>query len=479
LARVSEAHLDELRQLDDDDALPGWAETIGVPDQSTSDYATFSDISLEVRKLVGTQIQQSEPGVDVATILDRVIDEEPLFGVETSSGYDPSPALLAVLWGLCRAGVFRVTTVDDNPVELDALLSPSRHTTLTLSTVPTGKRAKDIFVEHDIIEPTESENQGYINFAEQLETIETRASGLASNSSVKADTTFETEGVNTLVERLATEAKEIEEAAAERREAVTSVDTEQLEEMIEAAENHDDILTMAETHWDERLPFFLQLEGLTRPELREVEWLGEDVHDQLQALTEQVETASETDWWTDDGWTAFVGVLDARQPALTALEEAWGDQQAKTAVDSLQADLEGHPWLQQPRDLPTTVRDGFRVAYLDPLRTFRTTVEHITTVVEDLTDPEPSTNDKSALTTTLGRLDGRLDWDALSTETVEQRREQLAKVDRLVDGKEPGDLTEIGLLQADADVLRTTIEELEEADIDLDLIDADGGVIVR
>jgi hypothetical protein len=478
LARVSEAHLDELRQLDNDDALPAWAETIGVPEKSDN-IGTFSDIAFEVRRQVATEVEESEPGVDIATILSRVIDEESLFRVETSNGHDPSPALLAVLWGLCQAGVFRVTTVDDEPVELDALLSPSRHTTLTLSPNPGMDRAKDVFVDHDIIEPTETENQGYINFAERLESTGSRASGLASNSSVKADTTFETEAVNTLVERLATEAKAIEEAAAERRENVTSVDTEKLEDMIEATEDHDDILTMAETHWDERLPFLLQLEGLTRPELREVDWLGDDVHDQLQTLADEVESASETDWWTDDGWTAFVSDLDARQSTLEALEEAWGDHQAKTAVDSLHTDLEGHSWLQQPMELPTTIRDGFRVTYLDPLRTFRTTVEHITTVIADLTDPEPSTNDTSSLTTTLGRLDGRLDWGALSTETVEQRREQLATVDRLVDGRAPGDLTSIGLLPDDAEALRAQFEELEEADLDLDLIDADGGVIVR
>lgn len=476
LARVSEAHLDELRNLDDEE-LPSWAKTIGVPEPSDN-IGTFSDIAFEVRRLVATELSESGPGVDIATILDRAIDDEPLFAVDSGSGHEPSPSLLAVLWGLCRAGEFRVTTVEDDPVELDTLLSPNRHTTLTLSPVSGKARAKDIFVNHDIIEPTETENQGYINFAEWLETVETRASGLASKASVKADTTFETAGVGTLIQRLATKAETIEDAATERRENVTSVDTEDLEEMIEATETHADILTMAETHWDERLPFLLQLEGLTRPELREVEWLGQSVNNQLETLTDQVETASETNWWTDDGWTTFVGDLDARQPALTALEEAWGDQQAQTAVDSLQSDLEGHSWLVEPTEL-TMVMDGFMATYLNPLRTFQTTAEHITNTLEGLTDPEPGSRDTSTLTTILGRLDGQLDWEALSTETVEKRREQLSTVDRLVDGKPPSDLTGIGLLPDDDDVLRAQIESLEEDGMELGLIDVDGGVIVR
>lgn len=478
LARISDSHLDELRQLDDDDdTLPSWAETIGVPADQTGNYATYSDIALEVRRLVGTQIENTEAGVDVATILDRAIEEEPLFSVATDSGQDPSPALLAVLWGLCRAGVFRVTTVDEDPVELDALLSPRRHTDLTLATVPPGKRAKDVFVEHDLIEPTESENQGYINFADWLEGVETRANALASDARVKADTTFET-AVETLVRRLVTQAEAIVDATAERQNRATTSDTKDLREMIEATETEATILTMAETQWDERLPFLLQLEGLTRSELGEVGWFGNGVCEQLETLTDQVEAATETDWWTNDGWPEFVDKLDARQPAIDALEETWTEQQATTAVESLFAELEGHPWLIEPTEL-TMVQDGFMTTYLNPLRTFRNTVEHSTTVLEGLTDPEPGSGDSSVLTTILGRLDGRLDWDALSEETVAQRREQLATIDRLLEDKTPGEVNRVGLLHADAETLRAQIESLEDSGVDLDLVDVDGGVIVR
>lgn len=477
LARITESHLDELSQVGDDDPLPGWANTIGVPKQSTSDIATFGDIAFEVRKLIGTQIQETGDGVDVATILDRAIDKEPLFSVETPTGEDPSPALLAVLWGLCRAGVFRVTTVDGEPVELDALLSPRQHTNLTLKTVPVDDRAKDVFVDHDIIDPTESENQGYINFVEQLESIETRANGLKSDASVKAETTFETAAMNTLVHRLATTARDIEAAAAERKKEATTGDTDDLRELVEAMETDMETLAMAETHWEERLPFLLQLEALTRPELRGVEWFSDAVNDEVQSLTDQVGAATDTDWWTDDGWSSFVSELGARTDAIEHLADAWADQQTKTGIESLQTDLEGHAWLIEPMDLPATVRDGFRVTYVDPLRTFRTTIDRITTTLEGLTDPEPGARDTSTLTSILGRLDGSLQWDWLTTATVEERRETLTTLDHVVDGKAPEDLTGVGVLHADDDALRAHIESLDTED--LELIDVDGGVIVR
>ena len=480
LARITDDHLDELRKVDDGADLPSWANTIGVPRQSTNNFATFSDIAFEVRRLVGTEIQNSEDGIDVATVLDRVVDEEPLFGDETESGVDPSPAILAVLWGLCRAGVFRLTSVDNEPVSLDALLSPRKHTNLTLSTVPTGERAKDVFVEHNIIEPTESENQGYINFAEWLKTVENRASTLANNTSVQADTAFETESVGTLVRRLATKAEDIESATRRRRDKATTDDTDELTEMIEATETAEAELEMAETQWEERLPFLLQLEGLVRLESHEIGWFDADVQENLEKLVEQIESASETNWWTDDGWPSFVNEIDGRQPAIQALESTWGDHQAKTAVESLHVDLIDHPWLVELRALPNTVYGGFRIAYLDPLRTFRTTVDRVTSVLDALTDPEPGSRDKGALTSVLGRLNGQLDWESLSTETVDERREQLSTIESLVDEKGPDDLTGIGILHADDEPLQEMIEALDTEDGEPDVIDVDtGGVIIR
>lgn len=480
LARVTDDHLDELQQLDDEADLPSWADTIGVPRQSTSDFATFSDIAFQVRKLIGTEIQNSEAGIDVATILDRVVEEEPLFGAETDSGLDPSPALLAVLWGLCRAGVFRLTTVDNDPISLDTLLAPHEHPNLTLATIPMGERAKDVFVDHDIIEPTASENQGYINFADWLETVENRANALANNASVQAETTFETETVGTLISNVASEASEIESATADRRQQATTNDVGDLRDMIEATESAETVLEMAETQWEERLPFLLQLEGLVRLESSEIGWFDTDLHEQLQTLVEQIEAAGEIEWWKDDEWPTFVSEIDARQEVIQALEETWENHQAKTSVESFHADLVDHPWLVDPRELPTTVYDGFRIQYLDPLRNFRTTVDRVTTVFDALTDPEPGSRDKGTLTSVLGRLNGQIDWESLSSEQVGDRREQFSTVESLVSGDAPGDLTGIGILHADEEALRAAIEGLDTDDWEPDIIETDsGGVIVQ
>lgn len=480
LARIDDSHLDELRHLDDDEELPSWARTIGVPPQSATDFATFSDLAFRIRKLVGTELQENGDGIDLATILDRVIEEEPLFAEETNDGKKTIPAVLAVLWGLIRAGVFRLTTIDNEPVALDAVLDLSEHTSLTLLTVKIGDRPKDVFVEHDIIEPTESGNQGYINFTEWLESVETRANALADDVGVQVETSFETETMETVIRNLKTTVEDIATATSKRREDAMTDDTDLLEELIEATEEDGAVLEMAETRWEERRPFLYQIEGLLRPELREIGWLDADIRTSIETLSDQIDAASEIDWWSDDGWTTFVSKLEARQPLIQALEDAWDEQQAVTDLKSIQADLEDHSWLIGAAELPlSSVHDSFRLAYLDPLRNFRTSVERIQMVFDALLNPEPGSNNEAALTQALGRLNGRIDWDAVTETNVAERRAQLSTLDQIVGEATPEELVGIGVLYGDADALRAQIEALDVEDEVPELIEVDEGVIIR
>jgi len=480
LSRIDESHLDELRQLEDGDELPEWAHAIGVPEQSTNDFATFSDIAFKLRQLVATEVQEGDPGLDVATILDRVCDQEPLFAEEAENGVEPSPATLAVLWGLCRAGVFQLTSVDGEPVPVDKLLSNTQHTSLTLTPVPPGKRPKDVFVEHGIIEPTESGNAGYVAYNESLETIEGRASSLAEEIRVQMETTFETDSIETLVGNLATSVEEIAENAVNRQEKAVSDDVERLREMVKASKQDEAALDVAQTRWEERQPFLLQLEGILRLGAADVEWLGRETSEATESLSGQLESVEATHWWTDDGWSAFVNALDARQTVVQSLRSDWQEQQTVTELEQLQTNLEGHPWLVQLNDLPThAVHDHFRMEYLDTLRGFQTTVERIEMVLDPLTNPAPGDADESALLQALGLLDRGLDWSAVEESTVTQRRDQLSTLDTVVGDATPEDLVGIGVLPGDAEDLQSQVEALDTDDREPELIELDNGVVIQ
>jgi len=478
LFRVDDSHLSELTRLDDDADLPEWAKTIGVPPQ-TADIATFSDISFQVRKLVASEIQEADSDIDLATILDRAIEKESLFAIEEDGERSPSPAMLAVLWGLCRAGVFRVVTVEGEPAALNDLLTPRNHPDIALRPVSPGKRPKEVFVNHDLIPPTASENRGYIVLNELLEEIENRTDSLAEEARVKIETTFETDALSTLVVNLAEEAKGIANSAKDRQSDATTDDTDRLEEIVNGAVQDEDWLDTAEEQWNERLAHLLQLEGLVRLGSSEIEWVDNSFTEDIERLTQQLAENTDAEWWTQDGWRSLYRDLDARGEAIESLLSAWSTQQEETELAKLQSDLEDHTWLIEPMELPDRrVHDNFRLQYLDPLRSFRSTLDRIGTAIDSLTDQEPGAGDEGRLIETLGRLEN-IDWSEPTETTVETHRETWETLNGVVGDTGPSDVTGIGVLHGDAEALKAQLEQLDTTDETLDIDEVDGGVILR
>ncbi|WP_350355435.1 hypothetical protein [Haloglomus halophilum] len=460
LLRIDESHLRELERLDDDDALPEWAGTIGIPPAS-ADIADISEIGFQVRKLVGSELQSAAGEIDLATTLDRVTASEPLFAVETNGQQHPSPALLAVLWGLCRAGVFRVVTIEGDPASVDDLLDTGTHPELALRPVTPGRRAKEVFVEHDLIPPTGSENRGYLELDTLLETTERRAATLAEDVTVQAETTFETDTLSTLVEALAEAAEGVGERAATRRSTASAADVSELEELVAGATDDAAWLETAQERWTKQMAYLLQLEGLVRLGRHDIAWLDDAYTEAIEALTEQLTSQAETEWWTQEGWRELVRSLDARETAIESLEASWTAQQEAAELPALRQTLAGHPWLLDPMELPDrSVHDGFRVQYLDPLRNTRSALERIEAAIEALTEREPRADDEERLTEALGRLDD-LDWAAATTATADTQRELAATLESVVGERTPSEVTGIGVLHTDADALEAQLERLD------------------
>jgi hypothetical protein len=337
-----------------------------------------------------------------------------------------------------------------------------------------------VFVEYGIIEPTESGNRGYVEFNNLLDDIESRASALHDEVTVQVETSFNSDAVTPLIEKFAERISEITESAGERQKRATTKNAEQLSDIVEMAQTDASILETAEMRWSERLPFLIQLEGIVQLTAAEIEWLDAEVEKQVTTLTEQIESIEDIDWWTDDGWSTFVGNLDARHDTVTVISDAWEHQLTATDLSTLTDSLNDHPWLVDLMDLPThKVHERFQLEYLDPLRNFKTTVDRIETVVEPLTNPEPGKDDKQKLMQALGLLDNDIDWGVMTKSTVAKRREQLATLDRVVGDAEPDDLVGIGVLHDDANALRSQIEALDPDDGVPELVEIDEGVIIK
>jgi hypothetical protein len=335
-------------------------------------------------------------------------------------------------------------------------------------------------VEYDLIEATQTENSGYLALDKLERQTARQARSLAEDVRVNAESTFQTVQLTTSVRKLAADAEGKAEAAEPRRDDAPSADTETLREIITAAREAESWLETAQQKWDGRSAFLLQLDGLLRLGEAEVPWLGTGFESAVETLTEQLEATADTAWWESGEWQSFVQSLEARDEAVEALATAWGSQRQAVDVDSLLAELEGHSWLISTMDLPTAaVNDGFRQQYLDPLRTFRKTAARIRNCIEPLTSSTPTSNDEGSLTEALGILDSDVDWAILSQEAIERRRELLNALDSVVDDHTPADVRSIGVLQADAAALRASFDRIADDDEPPDLVEVEGGVLIR
>ena len=124
------------------------------------------------------------------------------------------------------------------------------------------------------------------------------------------------------------------------------------------------------------------------------------------------------------------------------------------------------------------VHDNFRLQYLDPLRSFRSTLNRIGTAVDSLTDQEPGAGDEGRLIETLGRLEN-IDWSEPTETTVETHQETWETLDGVVGNTGPTDVTGVGVLHGDAEALKAQLEQLDTTDETPDIDEVDGGVILR
>jgi hypothetical protein len=312
-----------------------------------------------------------------------------------------------------------------------------------------------------------------------LDELERRANSLAEAVRVRKETTFQTESVTTLLAGLETAAEEVAAAAADRRDDATTDEIDELDAIVSATTADEAWLTTAETRWEERLPFFLQLEGLLRLSNADIEWVGETMNESLEALAAQTAEATDVEWWAEDEWKSFVRQLEARLAAIEAVDEAWATQQRRTDLEAFTARLD-HPWLVPPMELPThSVHDSFQATYLEPLRNTRAAVDRIATVLTPLSDPEPSVPDEEPLTQALGLLDTGIEWSAVMESTIDDHQALLSTLDAVVGDATPAEVTGIGLLYGDADALEAQVQDLD-GDAELpELIEREDGVVLR
>ena len=465
MLQVGDEHLQELRGLTAQDPLPTWAQQIEI---ATEDPATHGgSIQNNVRSYTGQQLKHRGGNLAMTTLLDGIIQEKPLYE-------EARPALCGIIWGLCRKGDFLPVDENGNSLELDAVIDLTALTTTRLN-IAGNAGVREALREGGFIDSTDTLPDGIVRLQSANDTLAGQLGSLIEDVRLVAESDIHTQPVRTLLESFVEALEGAQQRAVDRREAVKSRDTEWaeiVEDTNDARSWYDD----ADEVWTRRLPALAQLDAQLTLALQSYDWLTDECETAAQTLRERID-GYDGAWWTHDGWDQFTDAKTVSPALDEAIESAWNAFQDTTGVDALVDDLRDHPWIQPKGEFESNVRPAFAGEYITPLYRTVSWYTDISNAVETVTGGTTTTEADDFIRAT-NTVRDRATLAVVAGSNIEDLQDTFDALRKLVGDHSPTDITAIGTLPSDRDVLDAELEQLSERH-DLSLERTDAGVIVR
>jgi hypothetical protein len=464
MLQVNADQLHELGELDSEDTLPAWAQTIQVPSVDQTTERGSQSIQNNVLVLTGRQLKDEDDGLNLETILDSIVEKKPYYD-------DVRPALRAILWGFCRQG--RLLPIDEggNTLENETVLQTERSATTRLKLLEV-ENIGNILEEHDFKETTETVSEGLINLQQANERLRSKISGLQEDVRIVIDTDVHAPAVVSLLESFESELDERVNATTHRLAVVKSQGEGLPDAIRETADIQNWFGDVSDT-WNRRLSNIYNWDAQLTVGDSRFEWLDQPAHAAMDDRRETIAIFS-GEWWTSDEWGTLVEKLGTSP--TDELERAWVEFGDDQDLDELVERIRSHPWIVSATELDTfsgDVHRTFERRYITPLRQleqWHVTIEEAISALQD-GDSEEALHAADEVAP-IDPLSDTLDADLSE---LESRLDHLSSV---VGDRTPGDVDQIGVMPGDRQQLDRQLEQLVEQD-DLDIEATDSGVIVR
>lgn len=463
MPQVDERSLRALRAWKDGEPLPSWASTLQVP--SSEADQELGAIAEQVRAHVGRALTDRAPR-SIHGLLAQIEKEESAWGEAAVR-----PALVAMMWGLCRAGHFRPLDAEGQPVASERVLDPHRWDEVRLA-LEDRESVREALERLPEVETTDDLGTARLKFGQKLQGLGRQASGLRDRVEAQHDAVL-SEPVRTLLASFAGYLKE-------KRAALTALAERMSDARPAWGELVTDVLELttrleeAKSQWEGREPFLLQMDGLMAIGDQSPDWLQPETRDALTSTRSELEECDGLAWWSSDGWAELRSRLESVETSREGLRQDWQRFLDRSARKTLYETLRDESWLRPSHELPARVtRTRLERQLLRPLRAFRRTVERGEAVVEHLGEAVGDTTARE-MEHAIDLLQSR-DWfPAPTDEAVEQWTEEYRRLLAVVGGVQPEGMAAVGRWPDDRTVLRQALEELtEERDLTVESVDGD------
>jgi hypothetical protein len=463
---VDEARLRALKGIRWTSDLPPWAQTIEVVcDNQTGGVG---DIVTTIRAIVGQALRQVDT-MSITNALDRLQEEE-----EAYEGL--GPALVAHLWGLSKEGTFQPISEEGNPLSADNLLDPSRWHEVRLR-LGQDDSLRSRLEEIPGIDATDTLNEAIVKARSFIDAQRRQADTLQQQIDA-AQQDAATEPVQQLLKALSDWLSQTRDQLVSWLQK-TRDRRPNWDAVVRGARRVQQQIEAASDQWKTRESHLLQLDALLLLHERHADTIGEEASETLGDLFEEARAATSTLWWTEDGWTEYVDILEHRTAAIETLAAWWQELQHDEKRKALRERTAENPWLASLHDLSLEhIGHTFRAEFLGPLRTFRQSMERAERILGPLTrdahDVEPAD-----VRGALGRLQRQGDLGIPSSETVDQNLQRLQVLHALTKGASPAEIQGIGVWPRDQNDLLEPLYRLAEEGRECELDDTEHGLIVR
>ena len=464
MLQVGEEHLQELQTLTAQDPLPGWAEQIEVATENPETHG--GSIQNNVRAFTGQQLKQSDGSLAMATILDGIVDQKPIYE-------EAQPALCAIIWGLCRKGDFLPVDESGNSLELDTVLDLDRLTTTRLK-IAEGTGVREALEAGGFLQSTETVPDGIVRLQNANESLAGRLESLVEDVQLVAQSDVQTQSIRDLLDSFVDALESRKQEAIDRREAVKSGDTDwqqTVEETNDAREWYEDATEV----WNIRLPSLAQLDAQLVASEQSYDWLTEECQTAGQQLREGIGDY-DGEWWTHDGWDRFNDAQTTSPSLDSAIEDAWNSYLETTGLAGLVDSLEAHSWIRPATELGSNIRPAFESEYITPLRRAATWYDDVSTAIATVVGgtTNRTADDFVRAGETLAETESLRD----TAGGVDELRTTFEELERIVGDRSPDEITAIGVVPPDRESLDGELERISER-YDLTIERTETGVIVR
>jgi energy-coupling factor transporter ATP-binding protein EcfA2 len=462
LLQVDEDRLRELQTLDGNEPLPAWAQTIQVPAPNGERSSGKQTIQRNVLSLTGRQLKDRDDGLTMQTVLEGITDEKPFYS-------DARPALCAILWGFCRNGRLVPLDEDGNTLADEAVLDLNRLSTTRLKLLPREPIGK-ILEEGGFKETTETVADGLISLREANRSIRSTITGLREDVSLVVDADVQSSEVRTLLETFVDELDDRIAETDQRLETIKSQD-DSIGDVIEETNRAQDWIAEVSDVWNRRLSALQRLDAILTIRTVEFEWIDADTRNTIESRATDV-TSFDGDWWTPDGWSTFSSKL-VPDP-LPKIERCWETFVDQYELQELVTQIDDHPWVLPPTELPTSVHVAFERTYITPMRRLQQWYDTISNALETLAS-DPSVDDVVEATDELAAVNS---FNTAFDHSPSELETRLSTLSTVVGDRTPEDINGIGIIPDDRGELDRRITRLiEEGDVSTETLDS--GVIIR